>query len=155
VEAGDGVRATALRCAAVATPRKTGSGSRRYGIGITEFPHNQDPLISKAIEVHATYPITEKEMTEPTIMSQKPWWWLSFADETAEKGSQFRGAVIVRGSDIVDAVRNAHMYGINPSGQVLGKDIPPDLVVPDWAQRKLLTKEECAKVDDEFMQQLR
>lgn len=45
-------------------------------------------------------------------------WYLSFADDEG-----FRGAVVVLGRDLVDAVERSHILGINPGGQVLGVNI--------------------------------
>jgi hypothetical protein len=49
--------------------------------------------------------------------------WLSFADEETGK---FNGAVITQGEDIIEAIKRAHMLGINPGGQVLGHKIPQE-----------------------------
>ncbi|MBY0561545.1 hypothetical protein [Hyphomicrobium sp.] len=54
--------------------------------------------------------------------------YLSFADET------FLGATVVQGHDLVDAVRNAWDLGLNPGGQVLGGEVPEEMLTqPDIA----------------------
>jgi hypothetical protein len=87
-------------------------------------------------------------------------WWLSFADPSRPKGTQFLGVAIVRvdssgeGDGFFHAVRTAHALGINPGGQVQGHFIPPDiapLVDAKWVER-LLTREECEQFDREWAQ---
>jgi len=66
---------------------------------------------------------------------EKPWHYISFADDTG-----FLGAVVVRGSDLVDAVKEAHRLKINPGGEALGGAIPDGGVLPEHARNRLLSK---------------
>lgn len=46
------------------------------------------------------------------------WWYLSFADGTREKGSQWLGAVYVQADSFIGAIDRAWELGINPGGEV-------------------------------------
>jgi hypothetical protein len=84
-------------------------------------------------------------MTDATAAEATPHLhWLSFADPTAPRGSQFLGAVILRAHDFDDAIKQAWRDGINPGGEVVGTQIPPeyDDMVPASSQRRLLNREE-------------
>ena len=71
------------------------------------------------------------------------WYWLSFVDVSRPKGQQFLGACIVQARGIATAVREAHLRGCNPGGQVkvVGPSYAP---LQDWANR-LLSKDQCAE----------
>lgn len=79
-----------------------------------------------------------------------PLWWLSFCDATRPKGEQFLGAAIVRAEDIAGAIRAAWRFGCNPGGEVLSEPFPEDLedAVPDHFRHRLLSRAECAEVDE-------
>lgn len=70
------------------------------------------------------------------------WWYLSFADDSLPKGSQFLGVVIIQAHGLGDAASQAHMRGINPGGEVLGVDIPTDKVPPESYRNRLLSNAE-------------
>ena len=79
-------------------------------------------------------------------------WFLSFADGNLPQGSQFLGGAIVRASHMIEAVRVAHILGINPGGEVQGIQVPSKLVSRikgKWIER-LLTREECEEWDEEM-----
>lgn len=66
-------------------------------------------------------------------------WYLSFvdpdetalADEEIPGGPGFLGAAIITGDrPFVDAVRTAHMLGLNPGGSVQGLPVPTAAVPP-------------------------
>ena len=71
------------------------------------------------------------------------WWYLSFADE------EFKGAVFVRATGMLDAVREAHVLGINPGGEVIGIEIEDETIAmlpaPEFRER-LLTKADLFKL---------
>lgn len=76
------------------------------------------------------------------------WWWLSFADATLPKGTQFLGACIVRARGMVSAVSRAHVLGINPGGEVVGYELPAaadEIGIPDDYCNRLLTREEAER----------
>ncbi len=76
-----------------------------------------------------------------------PLWWLSFCDASKPAGSQFLGLVLVRGVDMVQAVKVAHVLGINPGGQVKGIECDPQVMarlsfsLEDFANRILDRRE--------------
>ena len=79
-------------------------------------------------------------------------WWLAFADQTLPIGEQFQGAVIVEGTSLDHAKKNARALGITLKGQVQGMVIPKhahDLIPPIWRNRAL-TREECGELDAEL-----
>ncbi len=84
-------------------------------------------------------------MTDPANIL--PLWWLSFCDATKPAGSQFLGLVLVRGVDMVQAVKVAHVLGINPGGQVSGIACDPAVLarlsfsLEDFANRILDKRE--------------
>lgn len=98
---------------------------------------------------HATSCLTPHKGEQQLEWTGETWWWLSFADHDG-----FRGAVCIRGDDFLRAVQAAHMFGINPGGQVAGAKVFPFVRVPDWARKKLLNKKECEQFDLEITQQL-
>lgn len=79
------------------------------------------------------------------------YWWLSFADSSLPKGSQFLGACIVGpADDLARAAKLAWWVGINPGGEVMGKPIADETFVGipvDWTAR-LLTRDECDELDE-------
>lgn len=79
--------------------------------------------------------------------------WLSFADGDRPKGSQFLGVALVSAPGFIEAVRLTHHLGINPGGEVQIMPIPPHHAVPVEYQNRLLTREECAAVDELFAAQ--
>lgn len=81
-------------------------------------------------------------------------WWLSFVEVNPVEGDSFLGACIVSGGDHVDAVKTAHEFKCNPGGEVAIALIPNDTVPfidSRWLYR-LLSKEECAELDEEIQQ---
>lgn len=72
------------------------------------------------------------------------WHYLSFASEAG-----FLGGCIVRGDDVVEAVKEAHRLGCNPGGEVLGAPIPDEQMVPEQYRDRLLQKDEIDKVWDD------
>jgi hypothetical protein len=78
--------------------------------------------------------------------------WLSFADADLPEGQQFLGAAIIKASNFVEAVKVAHILGINPGGEVMSLEVPEDVEIPEkWVER-LLTIEECKAFDEEMME---
>lgn len=76
------------------------------------------------------------------------WWWLSFADGDLPKGEQFLGVALVRAHGMGTAAMTAHTLGINPGGEAMGIEIPPTFDIPAEYQNRLLTKDECAALDE-------
>ena len=79
--------------------------------------------------------------------------WLSFcSDSDLPEGSQFLGACIVPGDDVLSAVQAAHMLGCNPGGEVVGHPVPPgmDQYVEDRWRNRLMTRAECEQFDREM-----
>lgn len=79
-------------------------------------------------------------------------WYLSFCDPDKPQGSQFLGACIVAGDDLLSAIQTAYGLACNPGGEVVGQPVPEDLVRhvgPQWLER-LLTRAECAGLDAEL-----
>ena len=78
--------------------------------------------------------------------------WISFADPTRPKGSQFLGALIIEAPSFHLAVQLAHTRGVNPGGEVQGLPVEPQtavLITPGWKDR-LLTRAECESFDREM-----
>jgi hypothetical protein len=84
-------------------------------------------------------------------VSSSSLFWLSFADKTRPKGTQFLGACVVAGETMAAAVGEAHRLGINPGGEVLGVSIeaPTARLIPDSWKNRLLSKTECGDFDAE------
>jgi len=74
-------------------------------------------------------------------------WWLSFADSSLPTGSQFLGACIVEGFDVVSASVVAHAIGCNPGGEVLGVPVPADVEIPNAYLGRLLSRDDCERFD--------
>ena len=49
--------------------------------------------------------------------------WLSFADGSKPKGTQFLGACVVEAPSFADAIQVAWAHGCNPGGECLGREI--------------------------------
>lgn len=62
--------------------------------------------------------------------SEQVWWWLSFADGSRPKGSQWLGVSIVRGANVYQAAMNAYALGCNPGGEVAGEPFYEDEITP-------------------------
>lgn len=52
--------------------------------------------------------------------------WLSFADPTAPKGTQFIGCAIVIADDFETAMRESRRLGCNPGGEAMGVAVEND-----------------------------
>lgn len=67
-----------------------------------------------------------------------PWQWVSFAGDEG-----FRGIAIVRAHDVAEAALIAMLLGINPGGEVLALEVPPEYGPPpaEW-DHKLITDKE-------------
>jgi hypothetical protein len=77
--------------------------------------------------------------------------WLSFCDPHKPEGSQFLGASIVEAPNFLCASTAAHLIGCNPGGELLGTEFPERLVPPIEWRNRLLTREQCAECDAEFL----
>lgn len=73
------------------------------------------------------------------------WFWLSFADGTLPRGSQFLGAAVVAAHDLPGAIRVAWALGINPGGEVQIAEIE-NLPPPEYRER-LLSREQIAEME--------
>lgn len=62
------------------------------------------------------------------------WYYLSFADETG-----FLGACIVNALGYADAMRQSHIAGCNPGGEVSTVKIPDDAPLKDEWKNRLLS----------------
>jgi len=56
--------------------------------------------------------------------NEKRWWYLSFVDDDRPKGDRFVGACWVKAGGPTLAIQSAHVYGINPGGQVAFVQLP-------------------------------
>ena len=66
------------------------------------------------------------------------YYWLSFVDSEKPEGERFIGATIVRSDCIENAIRKAWWLRINPGGEVMGIQIPPEqeaMIKPGWENR--------------------
>ena len=73
-------------------------------------------------------------------------YYLSFCDPDKPRGEQFLGACIVPASDIVTAVRVAHLLGCNPGGEVLGQPCGDgEKLVKDHHIGRLMQKRELSE----------
>lgn len=80
--------------------------------------------------------------------SPKAWHYLSFADGSRPKGTQFLGACIIEAPNIILCAIRAYELGINPGGEILSvrcESVPPE----KWRNR-LLTREDIAAMDATF-----
>lgn len=73
--------------------------------------------------------------------------WLSFCDDEKPKGSQFLGVIIIKASDVVDAVAKSHFLGINPGGEILAYELSDEASaeIPENFRNRLLSKDELKK----------
>lgn len=83
--------------------------------------------------------------TETQAAGGATWWWLSFATDDGFLGV----AIVGPAAHILDAIRIAHALDCNPGGGVKGFQFPPGKIdkVPESYRDRLLTREECARVD--------
>jgi hypothetical protein len=73
------------------------------------------------------------------------WFYMSFADPSLPKGSQFLGGCYVHADTLQDAIVLTHTLGINPGGEVRVDEVPSDALeenVPAKDRHRLLTREE-------------
>lgn len=85
-----------------------------------------------------------KLLRDDIAAGQLGWWYLSFADE------EFLGAVFVRAFGMTDAIRQAHLKGINPGGSVRAFVAPDAFDPPAWARTVLLSRQDIQRLDDEL-----
>jgi hypothetical protein len=79
-------------------------------------------------------------------VSPPSWWWLSFVDVSAAP-HRFLGVAIVRATNEITAVREAHRLGCNPGGEVGTMRIPDEGVPPAGWRERLLSREEIAGLE--------
>lgn len=76
---------------------------------------------------------------------QRHWMYLSFAEDRPPKGRGFLGGIYLQARGITHALCLLHLRGINPGGEVIGVDQPPDslhlLPAPEYRNR-ILNKQE-------------
>ena len=80
--------------------------------------------------------------------------WLSFADGTLPKGTQFLGACMVQVGNFADprdtlraAIQKAHVLGINPGGEVQSMQMDDGAPIhPSWFD-VLLDRKTCETYD--------
>jgi hypothetical protein len=65
------------------------------------------------------------------------WWYISFADDDG-----FLGGVVIKGKGFTSAIMASHRLGINPGGEAMGIEIPPDHEPPESAVGRLLSRAE-------------
>lgn len=103
---------------------------RTLGAG---HPDTQEAFVSRLAEVLAV----EAASPEPGL------WWLSFTDPSRPKGDQFLGVAVVEAIGHHHALRQTHILGINPGGEVAGwGPIPVGSVATEWRNR-LLSRDEA------------
>ena len=61
------------------------------------------------------------------------WLYVSFADDAG-----FRGGVFVQAQGVLDAHTKISLLGINPGGEMLTIEIPPDATLPKKKYRNVL-----------------
>lgn len=66
-------------------------------------------------------------------------WYFSFVKDG------FNGACIVAGNDFDDALRNTHLLGCNPGGEVKAMQVDPDRV-PEDAKNRLLSRDDLRRI---------
>jgi len=72
-----------------------------------------------------------------------PYFWLSFCDPDRPKGTQFLGALVAEGDDFIEAVRESHLRGVNPGGEVLSVELPETVEVEAHRLWHLMAAEEA------------
>lgn len=70
------------------------------------------------------------------------WWWLSFADPLRPPGRQFLGVLVVPGVSFEHALEGTFLLGLNPGGEVVGNELPPDKVPAEEFRGRLLSRDE-------------
>lgn len=75
-------------------------------------------------------------------------WYISFADGSLPKGTQFLGACVVEAVDLLDAIQEAHRRGCNPGGEAQVMECPPEAPpVPEEFKNRLLNREAIDAMD--------
>ncbi len=77
---------------------------------------------------------------EEISRGQISWWFLSFSD-----GADLRGGCFVSAFGIIDAMNQARMLDIDPSGDISGGAVPPEMEVPEGARRRMLSKDDIVR----------
>lgn len=94
-----------------------------------------------------------QRVAEETTVPDGAWWYFSFADADLPKGTQFLGAVFVRGCSLPDAITRSHVLGINPGGEVASIGPIPDetaQAIPARFRERLMSREDVAEFDAEM-----
>ena len=83
-------------------------------------------------------------LREERERGHKAWYYISFADGTLPKGTQFLGAVVVEGYGVSTAIQRAHELGINPGGEALTAAWPDHVPLPaEGFRNRLLNRAEA------------
>lgn len=87
--------------------------------------------------------MSSSQPNTPNPYDPSGYFWLSFCDPDKPEGTQFVGACIIRGDNMIEAVQNAHRLGINPGGEVQGFEIPAVVSKSEWEGHvnKLMSRE--------------
>jgi hypothetical protein len=85
-------------------------------------------------------------LAEEAAMPER-WWWLSFKDPDLPDETAFLGAAVVVARGMLGAVRESHLLGINPGGQVAIFEITKEGAVPPAESReRLLNRDDLARL---------
>lgn len=81
------------------------------------------------------------------------WFWFSFCDTQQPDGTQFLGAAIFRGPDLLSALALSRISGCNPGGEVAILEIPESTAalfgqLDAGFFRRLLSRDECERFDE-------
>lgn len=80
-----------------------------------------------------------------------PWFWMSFADPNAPKGSQFLGAVLLQATVGGDPISTSFFLGLNPGGEIMFGEVPHQEMVdavPADMRNVLLDRDRAQQVSD-------
>lgn len=80
--------------------------------------------------------------------------WLSFCDTDKPAGSQFLGVAIVRAHSLPEAIRVAHVLGINPGGEVQSLELPDGVKIDGGSMEQLLSRVEAEALWQELEAQM-
>src|SRR5438477_12296433 len=83
-----------------------------------------------------------------------PLMWMSFVDPDKPEGQRFLGVVILRARSVTEGITLAHRLKINPGGEVITVELPPDCPVPEDYKGRLLTREDTERLAVEMRKRL-
>jgi hypothetical protein len=103
---------------------------------------SDDPTWVHPTMTRAQFRARKRQLLDAEAGTAATWFYFSFCDTDKPEGTQFLGALILKGSGWGSALEGASILGLNPGGEVMSLPIRyTDADAEPWAYRLLTAAE--------------